>query len=103
MGPCAKVIVLCTIQGNDGVTYAGTNWCENPQKVCPRLPGEDYTKCKTICNQQAHAEVNALAEAGAAADGGTALLHGHTWFCRQCQEALFTAGVKTIGLSTSNL
>jgi hypothetical protein len=71
----------------------GENLCENPQPVCPREDGEDYTKCKTICRQGGHAELQALDLVGGVADSGVAVVRGHTYACRECQEALFSAGV----------
>lgn len=103
MGPCAKVIVICTITDSSGISYVGTNWCETPQAVCPRAPGEDYTKCKTICNQQGHAELDALKKAGIYARGSTATLHGHTHYCRDCQESLFKAGVTSLAIINQHL
>ena len=94
MGPCAKRLVACEITATDGRVYQGENWCANPQKVCPRELGEDYTKCKTICQQEGHAELVALRLTGDAAKGATAHLIGHTYACQECQEALFGAGVK---------
>lgn len=95
-GPCAKTTVTCTLFLADGTQVVGTNACSNPQAVCPRLPGEDYTKCSTICDQQGHAEVQALARVSppARAEGASAIVTGHTYACRECQEALFAAGVK---------
>lgn len=97
-GPCAKATVFCIIISEKGVSYLGQNWCANPQLVCPREPGEDYTKCKTICQQAGHAELDALKIAGANANQSTAEVHGHSYVCRECQEALYGAGVKSISV-----
>jgi len=96
MGPCAKAIVRCTITSPGGVKYVGQNDCLTPQPVCPRLPGEGYEKCTTVCHQQGHAEFQALFKAGADAYGATAVIEGHTYACRACQEALYGAGVLTL-------
>lgn len=118
MGPCAKQVVNCAIIApslfdNSMVVLAeGTNACKNPQDVCPRAPGEDYTKCKTVCDQQGHAELQALAEFNQVSDayigrilkryvergGVRAVITGHTYACRECQEALYAAGVKWISV-----
>lgn len=86
----------------DGKTcFAGTNACNNPQKVCPREPGEGYEKCKSICDQPGHAEEVALAAARAAGvdvTGWKAVLIDHTYYCRNCQEKLFEAGIATLEL-----
>lgn len=96
-GPCAKVRVFCTITAADGQVFVGENHCALPQDVCPRLPGEGYAKCKTVCHQEGHAELVALRMAGEAARGARATFRNHTYACRECQEALFAAGVLSIG------
>jgi hypothetical protein len=97
-GPCAKTIVRCTLVTPAGEHIIGENWCANPQPVCPRAPGEDYTKCTTICQQEGHAEVVAVRIAGPKARGARAYLSGHTYACMACQHAMFGAGVVAFGL-----
>lgn len=92
-GPCAKATVRCTLVCPDGSRIIGENECYNPQPACPRQPGDGYEKCKTICRQKGHAEVVALAKAGERAAGAHAYIEGHTYACKDCQEALFAAGV----------
>ncbi len=70
----------------------GENACLNPQAVCPREPGEGYEKCTTICNQQGHAEIQALKAAGNDARGAVAIID-HSYACRHCQESMFDAGI----------
>lgn len=98
-GNCAKRVVTCTLVTAAGERIIGKNWCNNPQNNCPRTPYEDYTKCKTICQQWGHAEAVALVIAGERAMGAAAFIEGHTHACQSCQESLFSAGVKamTIG------
>lgn len=96
---CAKARVFLTLINPDGRTWTGENWCQTPQAVCPRLPGEGYEKCKTICNQVGHAEIDALRLAGEGAKESTAILRGHTYACQSCQEAMFAAGVKLFGVA----
>lgn len=99
LGLCAKATVRCTLVFPDGRQVVGTNACANPQDICPRLPGEGYEKCATVCDQRGHAEIQALAAAGGSATGARAYVEGHTYACRECQESLFAAGVAafTIG------
>lgn len=97
-GPCALRVVTCTIFATSGMQFHGTNECLNAQPTCPRLPGEGYEKCTSICQQQGHAEYQALFKAGAAALGASAVIHGHTYACQACQEALYGAGVRWIGV-----
>lgn len=81
--------------------FHGTNGVENPQTVCPRAIGEDYTKCKIICNQPGHAEemaVRAAEKEGVSLVGATAYLYGIGHYCKDCQLRLFAAGVESLKL-----
>jgi hypothetical protein len=98
LGPCAKATIRCTLVTAAGEHIVGENWCRNPQPVCPRLPGEDYTKCSTVCDQEGHAEQVAARLAGEKARGAHAYIEGHTYACRPCQEDLYGAGVRAISV-----
>lgn len=98
-GPCAKQIVAVLIVGASGNRYLSTNYTLNPQQSCPRadLPtGVGYELCKSVCNQPAHAEVNALRIAGPDAKGGRMLIAGHTYACNNCTFAAQAAGLSNI-------
>ncbi len=97
-GPCAKATVRCTLVAADGERIVGENYCESAQPTCPRKPGEDYTKCATICRQAGHAEIVAVRLAGEKAKGARAYIEGHTYACMNCQHALFGAGVRSISV-----
>jgi deoxycytidylate deaminase len=65
-GPCVKASVIATLITKEGERFESSNYCMNPQKICPRVvagyaPGQGYQLCKDICQQPAHAEVNVLA------------------------------------------
>ena len=98
IGPCVKATVKCTIVSQDGQIFVGTNYCNNAQSTCPRSVGEGYEKCKSVCNQDGHAEAVAVQLAGTAAIGAIAYLTGHTYACRDCQERLFNAGIKFLSV-----
>lgn len=91
---CAKIVVKCKITSKCGKEFIGENHCQNPQPKCPRNDGEGYEKCKSICLQGGHAEIDAINKAVGYTEGATAELSGHNHFCRECQLALFGAGVK---------
>lgn len=96
---CAKKIVTCIIKTPNGKEFVGRNDCGNPQVQCPRLPGEDYAKCKEICDQPGHAEEMALEAArGVNLVGATAYLSGIDHYCKRCQKQLFAAGVVALRL-----
>lgn len=96
IGACAKAVIRCTIVAPGGERYIGENFCLVAQPVCPRLPGEGYEKCKTVCNQAGHAEVVAAVIAGGRARGGTAYIQGHTYACDACKQSLAAIGVTDI-------
>lgn len=94
---CAKKRVTCFITTKDCDVFVGENTCENPQSTCPRLPGEGYEKCHTICQQHGHAEIMALLNAGQAdLKGATAELYGICYSCKPCAKALKDAGIKEL-------
>jgi hypothetical protein len=97
-GPCAKQTVRCTLVAETGERFIGENWCANPQAACPRAPGEGYEKCKSICQQEGHAEAVAVRIAGDKAMGSRAYLEGHTYACMECQHTLFGAGVISLSV-----
>lgn len=98
-GPCAKQTVKATVITIDGAVFIGTNHCNRPQSVCPRADmasGVGYELCKSVCDQPAHAEVNALALAGEKAQGATLYLEGHTYACDNCQACANHTGITQI-------
>jgi len=100
---CLKAVTECTIITTDGREYTGRNLCSairRPEQ-CPREPGEGYEKCETVCKQLGHAEEVALKLAldDGSVDGATAILRGHTHYCKECQEALFDAGISSLRIS----
>lgn len=90
---CAKVEVHAYLVTPDGKVYHGTNWCASPQLHCPRAPGEDYSKCHSICGISAHAEVNAIVAAGDAAPGSIIVVDYH-YVCDACQQECHMSKVK---------
>lgn len=98
MGPCAKKVVRCTLVSKTGWRFVGENLCVRPQLVCPRLPGEGYGKCTSVCEQPRHAEIAALLIAGDRARGTRAYIEGISHVCRACQEAMTAAGVQSFTL-----
>jgi len=100
---CAKRHVECRIEvdhpSGEMEYVVGNNGCANPQPVCPRGQFDDYTKCKTICQQGGHAEIHALElahKAGIDVRGGRAIVTGHYWICEPCGRVLRHAGIKTV-------
>lgn len=90
---CAKVEVHAYLVTPHGKVYHGTNWCANPQRSCPRSPGEGYDKCHSICGISAHAEVNAIAAAGSDAPGSIIVVDYH-YVCDACKRDCYMSNVK---------
>lgn len=99
--PCQKQTVVAFLVSADGKRlYIGTNWCETPVEPgqCPRVlqgmaSGEGYHLCKEVCHQFAHAEVDALRQAGKDAKGSIVYVVGHTRICEGCENEMEFCGV----------
>lgn len=91
---CAKKRVFCHIVTKGMEVFVGENVCSTPQLFCPREGDEGYEKCKTVCNQESHAEINALKAAGEKAKGAYSIVSGINYMCKDCQIALIKAGIK---------
>src|SRR5262245_29519042 len=97
MQPCLKQTTSCIIVRADGRRYEATNQCAvDGLDVCPRVTagsptGTGYELCGST-----HAEANAAKLAAESADvPGEAYLTGHTWMCKDCQDALRAVNVHT--------
>lgn len=98
-GNCVKQNVVARLHTADGNVFVGTNRCHNPQTECPRdvqgmRSGEGYHLCTQICQQAAHAEVDAIRQAGEKAKGSIIYLAGHNYACGSCQDAAKAVGAK---------
>lgn len=97
--PCAKLTTVAIVE-KDGKYWLGTNSCLNPQESCPRgdMPsGVGYELCNDICQQTAHAEVNAMKAAGKKnCDGANLYLFGHYRVCENCQQVAEEMNIKKI-------
>jgi deoxycytidylate deaminase len=96
---CAKLTTRATIIAPNGERFVGTNYVRNPQPSCPRegMPtGVGYELCKSVCDQPAHAEVNACLAAGDRARGGTLYLEGHYYACEPCKRVCEEHGVTIV-------
>jgi deoxycytidylate deaminase len=85
---CAKLFVYASLRVGKRI-FPGWNGCRKPQKVCPRLPGEGYEKCHSICKQPWHAEECSIYYAlkvGVDPTGGHMAINHEP--CQQCQEIM---------------
>lgn len=99
IGPCAKRRVVATLVLPDGRTFTAENLCANAQATCPRLPGEGYEKCDSVCQLMGHAEMRALDTADDFEDvdtQGARMYVGHHYACSTCETILRNAGIDVI-------
>lgn len=99
--PCVKLTVKAIIVAQDGSIATGDNAIRNDVDVCPRVvkncpTGQGYEMCKSVCNQNEHAEVTAIQNAkkqGMDIQGATLMLTGHTYCCDNCISSMKEAGI----------
>ena len=82
--------------------------CNAGKKVetCPRetkkyKTGEGYHLCKEVCNQKAHAEIDAINNAissQAETNGANLYLYGHWWCCKNCWDVIIDAEISNVYL-----
>lgn len=100
--PCKKQTVKALIVDKNGNQVLGSNAIRNTVDECPRIiegcqTGEGYHLCKSVCDQNEHAEVTAIQNAkkeNIDLKGSTLYLTGHTYFCDNCINAMRNAGIK---------
>lgn len=101
---CARRFIRATVIASDGIRrFVGTNHVNSPQEHCPRegMPtGVGWELCKSVCDQPAHAEVNACRLAGIAAVGGRLYLEGHSYVCDDCRRIANEHGISEIIIGT---
>lgn len=98
---CAKQRVIAIIE-NNGQAWIGENKCKSPQEECPRNgmeTGVGYDLCKSVCQQENHAEVDACLKAGTLARGGTMTIIGHIYCCEHCSNFMRAHGIKRVVFS----
>ena len=95
LGWCADKTVFAELTTPSGAKFYGFNGCANPQTTCPRSSGDDYTKCREICRQPAHAEVMAISqwEDVGAEHGATMRVWGANKICCNCKAVCAENGV----------
>lgn len=104
MKPCLKQRTHCVIIRADGRRYEATNECAvDGLDICPRVTAGSPTGIGYELCGSTHAEANAAKLARESAEvPGQAWLNGHTWMCKDCQDALRAVNVHTfhIGLDS---
>lgn len=105
MKPCPKREVIASIITKNKEMVMGTNYITNIFVTeCHRVKrgykrGEGWHLCKDICQQPAHAEINAIREAnrrGYDLKGATLFLQGHNYICDDCAKCIEGYGVAEV-------
>lgn len=94
--PCLKQSVKALIVTPNGEQIFGSNHINNIVTSCPRVEqgcktGEGYHLCKEVCNQGAHAEVDAIIQAqkqNLSISGGILYLVNHYYCCESCINSM---------------
>lgn len=97
---CFKRQVCAVIIDKNGQIAAGENLIYNMDVTeCPRLKGEGYEKCISICKQKGHAETEAIKNAkarGMILKGANIYLLGHYKACDNCKAACEKEGLNIV-------
>ncbi len=93
---CAKAVVRAILVLADGCIFVGENVCTVPQVVCPRVDGEGYLKCRSVCGQPAHAELDAIGRAGIENVLGAVMFVAHTHVCNDCRMVCDALGIEVV-------
>src|SRR6516162_6733267 len=93
---CLKRTTICEIQDKDGIILSReSNRCSPRNGRCARLSTvqdkENYDRVSD-CNW-VHAEMMAIANLPDGSKPYRALLYGHSFFCKACEDALTERGV----------
>lgn len=101
---CLKQSVYAIIINEKKEIIVGSNNINNKVLECPRVTnnsktGEDYHFCKEICNQNNHAEVDAIKkgiESNYNFNDAILYLVGHTYCCENCLKEIDKVNIKNI-------
>ena len=98
--PCFKREVCAVIMDRNGKIAVGENRIYNDDvDICPRLKGENYEKCTSVCKQKGHAEIMAIKDAKdkeLELEGSILYLMGHYRICDNCESACKEVGINNI-------
>lgn len=96
---CLRRQVYAVIETIDKQYIWGKNAIRNNPGICPRVSKENYIKCKSVCNQEYHAEVAAIEKAkelNINIEGSKIYLLGHYRCCSSCVQSMDIAGIKEV-------
>lgn len=102
---CIKQPTLAVVVKNGKVIGRGTNAAKKVD-ICPRVThncptGTGYEFCKSVCNQEGHAEIMAIRSAlnvDSNLEGCDLYLEGHWWICENCWNEIIKVGIKNVFL-----
>ena len=103
---CKDKTIIAVLRTTQDV-YFGTNGVKHQPDNCPRNQANDkinqgYEKCTDVCQQPAHAEINAIQQAYKAGDvviGATINVYGTQHICQSCLYMLNLLGIGVGGVS----
>ncbi len=106
---CVKQPTAAVVVKNGKIIGRGAN-AGKKIDVCPRAilkcpTGEGYELCKSVCEQEGHAEVMAINDALAKGEdlaGADMYLDGHWWVCKPCWDEIIRAGIKNVYLRSDS-
>jgi len=107
---CVKQPTAAVIVKNGAIIGRGVNAGKRIE-ICPRVvhncpTGTGYEFCKTVCQQEGHAEVMAVHDAVTNENhiaGADLYLDGHWWCCEPCWNKMIDAGINRVFLRIDSI
>ena len=114
---CVKQPTAAVIVKKGKIIGRGVNAGKRVE-VCPRVirgcpTGTGYELCKSVCQQEGHAEVMAIRDALKAnlkankknknLKGASMYLDGHWWVCKPCWDEIIKAGISRVYLRKDSI
>lgn len=97
---CLRTEVYAMILTEDNKEVFGSNWINNKEvEECPRKSspsGVDYHLCREICNQEFHAEIDAIINAQKSeliTWNSKMYIVGKDYCCNNCLNAMKSSGI----------
>ncbi len=107
---CIKQPTAAVVVKNGKIIGRGAN-AGKKVEICPRVvqncpTGTGYEYCRSVCEQEGHAEVMAIRDVLKNCHdprGADIYLEGHWWICEPCWNEIIKAGINRVFLRNDSI